>query len=70
VTGDTHSRDFYSLVAQRLDDQTIYRALSETKAAYLQGEIRTTRARYFTDLVKRYAREQSIVLNPRKQGQR
>jgi hypothetical protein len=62
VTGDPKSRGFYDLVARKLDPQTIYRALSETKEAARTGEIRTNRARYFTDLVKRYATERGIVL--------
>lgn len=62
VTGDPKSRGFYGLVAQKLDPQTIHRALSETKEAFRTGEIRTNRARYFTDLVKRYATERGIIL--------
>jgi hypothetical protein len=62
VTGDPKSSGFYSLVAQKLDSQTIYRAISETKEASRNGEIRTNRARYFTDLVKRYAAQRDILL--------
>jgi hypothetical protein len=62
VTGDPKSRGFYGIVARKLDSQTIYRALSETKEAARMGEIRTNRARYFTDLVKRYAAQRSITL--------
>ena len=62
VTGDVQSAVFYTLVARKVDSQTIYRALAETKEASRNGEIRTTRARYFTDLVKRYAAERGIVL--------
>jgi len=62
VTGDPKSSGFYSLVARKLDSQTIYRALSETKEAARNGEIRTTRARYFTDLIKRYATQRNITL--------
>jgi len=62
VTGDPKSRGFYGLVARKLDPQTIYRVLSETKEASRMGEIRTNRARYFTDLVKRYAAQRDIIL--------
>jgi hypothetical protein len=62
VTGDPKSKAFYNLVAQKLDEQTIYRALSETKEASRNGEIRTNRARYFTDLIKRYADQRNITL--------
>lgn len=62
VTGDLQSAVFYTLVARKVDSQTIHRALAETKEAFRNGEIRTTRARYFTDLVKRYAAERGIVL--------
>jgi len=62
VTGDPKSRGFYGLVARKLDSQTIYRALSETKEAARTEEIRTNQARYFTDLVKRYAVQRDIIL--------
>lgn len=62
VTGDPKSRGFYGLVTRKLDSQTIYRALSETKEASRNGEIRTNRARYFTDLIKRYSTQRSITL--------
>ena len=62
VTGDPKSKGFYFLLAKKLDSQTIYRALSETREASREGEIRTNRARYFTDLVKRYAAERGITL--------
>jgi len=62
VTGDRQSRGFYGQVARKLDAQTIYRVISETKEASRTGEIRTTRARYFTDLVKRYAAQRDILL--------
>jgi len=62
VTGDPKSRGFYGLVARKLDPQTIYRALSETKEAARTGEIRTNQARYFTDLIKRYAVQRDIIL--------
>ena len=62
VTGDPKSRGFYGIVARKLDPQMIYRAISETKEASRNGEIRTTQARYFTDLIKRYAGQRNIIL--------
>jgi hypothetical protein len=62
VTGDPQSAVFYTIVARKLDTQTIYRALSETKEALRNREIQTTPARYFTDLVKRYAAQRNINL--------
>lgn len=62
VTGDPKSRGFYEIVARKLDSITIYRAISETKEASRNGEIRTNRARYFTDLVKRYAGQRNVTL--------
>ncbi len=59
------SRGFYQLVAQKLSENTVRRALAETKEADRGGEIRTSRGRYFTDLIKRYAAEQGIILNPK-----
>lgn len=63
VTGDPKSRGFYEIVGRKLDSITIYRAISETKEASRNGEIRTTRARYFTDLIKRYAAQRNIILS-------
>ena len=66
VTGDRQNMRWYHLVAQKLDPDIIYTVLSETKYAAHQGTIRTSRARYFTDLIKRYAQEQGVTLNPKK----
>jgi len=66
IVDGKRSRAFYELVTQKLTEETIRRALSETKDADRQNEIRTTRARYFTDTIKRFAAEQGIILNPRK----
>lgn len=60
------SRGFYELVTQKLTEETIRRALSETKAASRAGEVRTTEGKFFTDTIKRLAAEQGIVLNPKK----
>jgi hypothetical protein len=66
VTGDRQNTPWYQLVAQKLDPDTIYTALAETKYAAHQRAIRTSPARYFTDLIKRYAEQQGIILNPRR----
>lgn len=60
------SRAFYELVTQKLNEGTIRRALSETKAASHAGEIRTNEAKFFTAAVERSAAEQGIILNPKK----
>ena len=57
VVGDTKSKAFYEKVARSIPQEIIYRALSEVKAASLDGEIKTTRAKLFTYLVKKYAKE-------------
>jgi hypothetical protein len=62
LTGDPQSKRFYYLAVHRLSEETIRRALAETRAAYLQHEIRTTTGRCFVDLLKRYAAEQGISL--------
>lgn len=62
VTHDRENRGYYSLVVRKLSEQTIRLVLSETKDASLTGKIRTTPARYFTDLIKRHANEQGISL--------
>lgn len=59
---DPKSLGFYRRAASLLPERTLHRALSETKDAYHRGFIRTTRARFFTDLVKRYAKEQGVDL--------
>jgi hypothetical protein len=66
VTGDRQNEPWYRLVAQKLDYDTIYTALSETKYAHHERKIRKNKAKYFTDTVKRYATDQGIVLNPNK----
>lgn len=62
VTHDRENRGYYSLVVRKLSEQTIRLVLSETKDAALTGKIRTTPARYFTDLIKRHAEERGVHL--------
>jgi hypothetical protein len=62
VTGDAHSKSFYTLVAKKVREQTVYRAIAATRQAYLQGEIKTTRARYFTGIIKQLASEEGVSL--------
>jgi hypothetical protein len=66
VTGDRQNERWYYLIAQKLDYDTVYTALSETKYAYHERQIRKTKAQYFTDTIKRYAEQQGIVLNPKR----
>ena len=41
--------------------------MAETRSAHLQNEIRTTRGRYFIDLVKRFAADQGLqILAPKR----
>ena len=54
---NTKSLGLWRRFARLLPESTLHRALSETKDAYRRELIRTTKARYFTDLVKRYAQE-------------
>lgn len=60
ITGDTHSRNFYRLVAQKLPLQNIYTCLSLTKAVREQNH--PNPAAYFTVLVKDYAKKNGITL--------
>jgi hypothetical protein len=62
VTGDAHSRSFYTLVAKKIREPTIYRAIAATRQAHLQGDIKTSRARYFTATIKQLAREDGVRL--------
>ena len=62
ILSDPDSLGFYRLVARKLPQDTIWRALGLTKEAHQADQIRTTRARYFTDTVKRLAGELEIDL--------
>ena len=53
ITGDQQSRNYYTMVVRELGDDRAYMLLSETRRALRQGEIRTTSAKYFTDLAER-----------------
>jgi hypothetical protein len=66
VTGDRQNEPWYRLVVQKLDYDTIYTALSETRYAHHKRQIRKSKAKYFTDTIKRYAGRQAIALNPKK----
>ncbi len=59
--GDRHSMGFYRKVAQRVPDQIVYRALSETKEARRAGSVANAGA-YFTARIKQLAREQGVEL--------
>jgi hypothetical protein len=61
-TGDVNSRVFYLLAVKKLSEETIRRAMAETRSAHLQNEIRTTRGRYFKDLVKRFSADQGLQI--------
>jgi hypothetical protein len=56
------STGFYAAVVRQVPANTIYRALSTTRQANALGEIKTTRARYFTTVIKKFAAEQGITL--------
>lgn len=51
--GDEKSRPYYSRLLQELNTDRVYALLSETRDAHRLGRIRTTKARYFTDLAER-----------------
>jgi hypothetical protein len=56
------SNGFYTTVVRKVPPNTIYRALSTTRQASSLGDIKTTRARYFTTVIKKLATEQDITL--------
>jgi len=66
VTHDYKSRDYYQIVAQKMSDQVIYRALSEVKAEDIPSGTVRNRGALFTNLIERYASEQGITLNPKR----
>lgn len=67
VTGDEHSRGFYTRIARRaMRDGRLYnvvdRVLGEVKEDALDGRIRTTKGAVFTDRLKRHCAERGIDL--------
>jgi hypothetical protein len=61
-SGHDPSRAFYARAVYALDSQTIYRAISETKDAYLQGQVKKSKAQLLNKILQRLADEQGITL--------
>jgi hypothetical protein len=57
VCRDKHSRGFYRLVAQKVPEELIRAALSETRYQDRMGRITKSRGAFFTDQLRRLARE-------------
>jgi hypothetical protein len=53
VTGDQHSTKYFTKIVRELPEDRIYMLISETKQAAQEGRIKTTAAKYFTDLAER-----------------
>lgn len=53
ITGDTNSLRYYVKLIRELPERKIFELISLTKQAKLEGQIRTTPARFFTDLAER-----------------
>jgi hypothetical protein len=62
VCRDKHSRGFYRLVAQKVPEELIHAALSETKYQDRMGRITKSRGAFFTDQLQRLAREREMEL--------
>jgi hypothetical protein len=62
VCRDKHSRGFYRLVAQNVPEELIRAALSETRYQDRMGRITKSRGAFFTDQLRRLARERGIEL--------
>jgi hypothetical protein len=62
VCRDKHSRGFYRLVAQKVPEELIRAALSETKYQDRMGRITKSRGAFFTDQLQRLAREREMEL--------
>ena len=62
VCRDKHSRGFYRPVAQKVPEDLIRAALSETKYQDRMGRITESRGAFFTDQLRRLARERGIKL--------
>ena len=63
VCRDEHSRGFYRLIAQKVPEELIRTALSETKYQDRMGRITKSRGAFFTDQLRRLARERGIELS-------
>ena len=63
VCGDPWSRPFYRLIAHRVPHDLIRAALSETKYALDAGRIKKSPGAFFTDELKRIAKERGIDLS-------
>jgi hypothetical protein len=57
VCRDKHSRGFYRLVAQKVPEELIRAALSETRYQDRMGRVTKSRGAFFTDQLRRLARE-------------
>lgn len=57
--GDPWSRDYYKKLCATVDENLIYRALSEVKEEMLFGEVKTSKGALFTTKIKRYLSETS-----------
>lgn len=53
VTGDRESIRYYAKLVRELPEHKVWELISLTKQAKLEGQIRTTPARFFTDLAER-----------------
>jgi hypothetical protein len=60
VCRDPHSRGFYRLVAEKVPEELIRAALSETKYQAHIGRIRKSRGAFFTDEITRLAKQRGI----------
>jgi hypothetical protein len=60
VCRDKHSRGFYRLVAQKIPEELIRAALSETRYQDRMGRITKSRGAFFTDQLRRLARKWGI----------
>jgi hypothetical protein len=62
LTGDRQNTQFYYHAVRKLSEETIRRAMAETRAAHLQREIRTTPGLYLVSLLNRYADAEGLSL--------
>jgi hypothetical protein len=65
---DVHNMAFYYHILGVCSEDLIYRTLGETKEARDNGFIRTTEGKYFTDLLKRNAKEMGFDLKLKGKG--
>jgi len=60
VCGDEHSRKFYDLTVRTLPREKIWAALSQVRDTYRSGQIKSSKAAYFTSIVNSHLKSEYL----------